>query len=443
MTHQEPTRLPTSMRRIDLELILACFAVFVLTRGPVFTLWAEAAPTWDQFAVPTAIVTSFWIVYLLVGLRLGSLRALATQHPGALAVAALGGWFTLSTVWSTGPSVTFSNGLGTLGVVVVALWLRSTLAPHQQLVAVFAGCAGGVFLSAVAVLADWSIATDANGETVGIYGNRNSLAPIAAVALLAGVPVLFRALTHALRRRGTVVALATQLPVMLLLSAALWLLVESRSMTSLFAAFGALAIGALVAIARTRLTARALAAALAATVAATGLGFVLVGSRISRAAGRGGDFTFRGNIWHTVFVGVSDRPVLGWGFSAAWWNPDFRAPLASNPVQAATIYEAHNGYLETLLGGGPIALVLLGAALAIGGWVLAARIVAERDYSVWWLVIGLYCLCANLLESFIGGHHVMWLLLAAALLSPRPTSVPARSPCRSRLRAESGPAIPG
>jgi hypothetical protein len=41
----------------------------------------------------------------------------------------------------------------------------------------------------------------------------------------------------------------------------------------------------------------------------------------------------------------------------------------------------------------------------------------ERDRTLWWLVIAAYCLLANLVESFIGGHHIVWLLLASALLS--------------------------
>jgi O-antigen ligase len=413
--HDDMTNPPAPDRTVDVAL--ASVAVFVLTRGPVFTLWSEWSPEWDQFAVGSAIVASFWLVYALVGIRLQLTWRLLLRHPGAIPLLLLGAWLSLSTLWSTGPAATFSNGVGTLGVVVVALWLRTALSLDRQLLAVFVGCGAGIALSALAVISNWLIAVDPNGETVGIYGNRNSLAPIAMLTLLAGAPLLITSLSTLAPRDGTVRALLRNLPTIATLSLALWLLVESRSMTSWFALAGALATGALVAATRGHLSSRALATGLGLLAVSIGVGFVAAGSYVSRLAGRGTDFTFRGTIWRVALDGVAERPVLGWGYLAAWWNPEFRDALAANPVQAATVYEAHNGFLEVLLGAGPLAVVLLGAALVTGGRALSDRVANERDRTLWWLVIAAYCLLANLVESFIGGHHIVWLLLASALLS--------------------------
>jgi O-antigen ligase len=257
------------------------------------------------------------------------------------------------------------------------------------------------------------------------------------ITLLAGAPVLISGLSRHVPRQGIARALLRHVPTITVLSLALWLLVESRSMTSWLALAGALSTGAIVAATRRRWTSRSLATGLGLLALAVGVGFITAGTHVSRLAGRGADFTFRGTIWRLALDGVTERPVVGWGYLAAWWNPDFRAPLAANPVQAATVYEAHNGFLEIVLGAGPLAALLLVAALVAGGRAVSDHVVNGRDWSLWWLIIATYCLLANLVESFIGSHHIMWLLLASALLSASNTvQVPFGRSRRDRDRVE-------
>jgi O-antigen ligase len=407
----------SSDRRLDLAV--AAFAVFVLSQGPVLTLWARHSPPWDAFAIPAATVTTFWMVHALVLFR----WARAADGPGRAPVAialfgATSTWLVLSTVWSTGPSATFTNAAGGLAVVATGWWLRSRMSTVAAIWAVWVGTVAGVLVSAIAIAIDAPFAVDPNGERVGIYGNRNSLAPVAMLAVLSSIALVVLEIDQRRSRdhAGPVPAMLTVAALLAGAGLSMWAVLVSGSLTSWFAAGAAATTAIAFAIAANRLSRRTLALGLVGAAAVLGVAFLLVGPLVSRALGRGSNFTSRGEIWDAAWTGYLQRPKLGWGFAAAWWDPEFRAPLSTNPLLEATIFEAHNGYLEVLVGGGPIALLLLFASLAASAVAIAGsgRPGTDLVEGWWWAGIAAFCVTANLQESFIGGNHLMWLLLVAS-----------------------------
>jgi O-antigen ligase len=87
-------------------------------------------------------------------------------------------------------------------------------------------------------------------------------------------------------------------------------------------------------------------------------------------------------------------------------------------VLDTTIFEAHSGYLEVLLGGGVVPLLLLAAALFIGARHVVMNVFSSPNQAaVWPLALIAFTLTANLQESFLVGHHFLLLLLFVGLLS--------------------------
>jgi O-antigen ligase len=413
------------------HVAVAVLMILVLTQGPVYNLWLRNASPWDQFAVQSAIVATFVGTYLVVGWLAGSGGRPVTevaQVPmvGLGALCALVG---LSTAWSTSRSVTLIAFVGLAGVLGCARWFRTTLTLRAQISSVFVATAIGVLWSGFAIWRSWPDAIDTSGLWVGIYLSRNSLAPVATLALLSG-GYLLPDLVRTTRLRGLdirrSVALAATVGVMLV---ALELLRKTRSLTSLFAiAVVVVAVCWTHLARRLRLASRTAALLSTAAIAVGLVAARLWGSSLSLWLGRGSDFSHRGKIWRIVWENYRLHPWFGWGFVAAWRDPVFRIPFHPDQPLDSTIFEAHNGFLEILLGVGPIGLLLVIAAIVAGVWHLHREFIDGGDEATtWWIAIAAFCIAANLQESFIVGHHVMFLLLAAAILVPSRTALAGRS----------------
>jgi O-antigen ligase len=82
--------------------------------------------------------------------------------------------------------------------------------------------------------------------------------------------------------------------------------------------------------------------------------FLAFSDDLVTVVGRDTTFTGRTYIWPIVLDAVWQRPLLGFGYYAA--TADFIRPLLLGGVGAA---DAHNGYLDVLLGTGIVGLVSL------------------------------------------------------------------------------------
>ena len=400
------------------RIIVAAIAVLGLTQGPVYRLWTEAPAEWDAFAAPGAIVSTFMVLYLPGAIGLGrSVQTPTTKFFRRYALLiGFCTWMLISTLWSVAPAVTATNTIGLAGPAVLAVWIRRRFSATEAATAVFLAMSTGVLLSAWAIWRDWSSSVDVDGHWAGIYYNRNSLAPVAAVALLSGAYVAIALLRRPHRISGRVRVIPAMAGVATVGAVALRLLFGSRSLTSWAALAAAASIAGVTFVARRRgWSVRALGTWLGA-LAVSGL-VVLYGftDRISRWAGRGSDLTGRGEIWKYARQGIKERPVLGWGFMAAWRDPAFRERMNWNYLMER-VFEAHNGFLEVWLGAGPIGIALLAVLVIVGLVVCVRNLVTTPGESSWWLAVAGFCLVANLFESFVIGHHFMWLLLIASLV---------------------------
>ncbi|MEH2516358.1 exopolysaccharide production protein ExoQ [Bradyrhizobium sp. AZCC 1610] len=72
--------------------------------------------------------------------------------------------------------------------------------------------------------------------------------------------------------------------------------------------------------------------------------------------GRDATFSGRTDIWRIVLDAIWQKPLLGYGYYAA--TADFMRPLLVGEIGKAAV-DAHNGYLDVLLGTGIVGLVLL------------------------------------------------------------------------------------
>jgi exopolysaccharide production protein ExoQ len=82
--------------------------------------------------------------------------------------------------------------------------------------------------------------------------------------------------------------------------------------------------------------------------------FSVFGDELVALVGRDATLTGRTDIWRIVLDAVWQQPILGFGYYAA--TADFIGPLLVGGVGSAAV-DAHNGYLDVLLGTGIVGLV--------------------------------------------------------------------------------------
>jgi O-antigen ligase len=136
--------------------------------------------------------------------------------------------------------------------------------------------------------------------------------------------------------------------------------------------------------------------------------------------GRDTTLTGRTEIWSFVLSKITERPWLGYGFSAFFETQQFGRYVLDG--FGWSIPTAHNGYLETVLGLGWIGLVIL---LGYIGTMMYRLIVRSQTYStplfMFSMPVLVYYCGINLTEStMLGPSGISWLIMALAslLLTP-------------------------
>ena len=276
----------------------------------------------------------------------------------------------------------------------------------------------GVILSYLAVKQNWDLAVSQEGHWVGIYFNRNSLAPVAAVGLIASLGLLWVVVSRRTKQWWPVLSF-------ILIDIALldgYVLSRTRSSTS---------VGAVVAFAlvwgcwsvirllhrRGVLTfdqVRRYVYSSFVLVAGSGMwGLFKFQATILRWLGEEDFFNGRAAIWHYGWTGFLDRPIFGWGWMSAWKSSIFLKRDLWWTVQEAQF--SHSAYIDVLLGGGIIGAILLLLVLGYGGY---SRIESGLFSTAgqWSYAIMFFVLLASTQESFINGNHFLWLLLAASVI---------------------------
>lgn len=364
-------------------------------------------------------------------------RAAGQAQLSRTAIAAIA-WYSAaavaSSLWSVYASATLWRSVVYLGLALLALALAGLTAEELSTTLVLLTGAAVAGSLAVVVLRHKD-GVDSNGDWIGMYTNRNSLAPLAALGVIAGLCWLLPRSMPALRPgawRGasasgpigcghpagtTGSAGAVAVPWRrawgaALVTASLATLIGAGSRTAWLALAGALAsAGALGAAGAVRMRRwgprRARATVLGAALVSVG-----ACAAVGAAAWNVPTFAQRREMWRLVWDRVLERPWGGYGFFAFWEVPAL--------VQEHMLLQrgsAHNSLAETALGLGllgtvPFVMLVVLAAVNAGRG-LWLRPSADTGM---WVAVTVFVLLENVTESFVLWFSHIWVLLLAAAL---------------------------
>ena len=422
----------------------AAAALLVLTNGPVLLFSKrvlDRTGRWEDHAVWPLLVAAALCGAALAARELlaarsrprnpapkvavaGSLR----RDPAPTVAVAAVGWFSLaalcSSLWSVDPPATAWRSSIYVGMALLA-WAVAKLDEEESaaVLAVMAGAAVAASLLLVWLRPDLGL--HPNDDWKGVYTNRNSLGPLAAIGVLASVRYL-----QAPERWQRIAAAG-------LAAASIVTLVGAGSRTAWVSLVVAVAAASLVGAhhwLRRRLSP---SRARLAAVAAAGLG-AAAGAAALAVLWDVPTFSQRREMWGLVWDRIVQRPVLGHGFFTFWDIEELTQHVLLRRGSA------HNSFVEVGLG-----LGLLGAVPFTVIVVLAAR---NAGLALWrrpgpdtWMgaAVVAFLLVENLTESFVLWFSYSWVLLMAASLRPAPaaadlSATAALDPDASGAKAEAG-----
>jgi exopolysaccharide production protein ExoQ len=119
-------------------------------------------------------------------------------------------------------------------------------------------------------------------------------------------------------------------------------------------------------------------------------------------------FNSRSVLWSMAWSGILIKPVVGWGWQAAWHVREFWEQGAWWSVSGDNDW-SHNGYLDVLLGGGFIAGCLFITLIVLA----TSRMSNRSEWSKLWphIVLFTFIVAAATQESCLVGSHFLWALL--------------------------------
>lgn len=398
------------------EYVYATALLFLLTQGPVLHLWRTAELYTSVPITPTVQAT--FVAAQIPALMILSRRGLSRDmYRGPLVLLfALCSWFLLSTVWTNLSRYTIVEAISFAVSAAVGLYFAQSFPLRKLILIIFSAMQLGVLYSYLALRFRWSETIDTEGNLVGVYFNRNSLAPVAMLGLLSTGVVLYLISKHV--RGHFRLPLFASCVMLALIDSAIF--IRTGSSTSLGAAMVGIGVGAAWTLVRwfkqtrnvptLRIQRMVYPAFMAIMLFSTWFGFRYQ-QMIIGWFGKADFFNGRSALWHYSWTGVLDRPVLGWGWRAAWSTPEF----LKRDLWWTTIGSqfSHNGYLEVLLGGGFIAGMMFIAFILWSGWVKVGS-VCKDELGQLQFALAAFILVANSQEVFITGNHFLWVLLVAS-----------------------------
>jgi len=423
-----PVRLP-NLRTTQIskwaEYLYVVALLGFLTQGPVLKIW-EASGAIDSSIIGNTKFATYLVVQIPAIVMLfsrGIPRRMLVGPVGVLL--AFCGWMSISTLWSTFSSYTLVESFTLTVTCLAGLYIATSFTLLQQLTLFLVAMQPGLLVSWFAVRNNWSGATNfEENYWIGIYFNRNSFAPPAALGLLAAVSLLWIFIVR--RPKHWILVVFVLLDVVLLDAA---LLLRSKSSTSL----GAIGVFAFVWAfwtamrwlnRRRKFSADQLAQLvypgfLLALILLTWLSFNF-GEVLSRFFKNDLDFNGRRLLWRFSWDGFLDKPLFGWGWFSAWNTPSFFHEREYWWALTSTNW-SHSGIMDILLGGGIIGGALFVAAVVWSGARQLSRVFTQTA-GQWSFAAAWFVIAASTQESFIVGNHFLWLLLVSALAGSRSES---------------------
>lgn len=411
-----PTDDPTLARQGDAATVVeqgfAALCLLATTLGPVYTLrrhLGDFPPPWeDDWFVQTLFGCIYAVAAAAIVVGRRRCHRPSWRAVPLLALVVLG---VCSTAWSVAPDQTLNRSALFAGTTVLGAWigLRFSWAEQVRIVAraMLAGSAASAFVAVV-----WpstGTMTDRPGAFwAGIYFNRNSLAPVAALGVLAAL--LAAAGASGARRPAWLLAAAIDAAV----------LIQTSARTALVVLLGCLGVTAGAVVARAALR-RGIPTRTVALAAATVAASCLVASwavfdRVVAWAGVDPTLDNRTPLWSFVRMEIGLRRFRGYGFYAYWVAPGTSTRAIGYLNWSPPT--AHNGFLELGLGLGWTGLGLALIAVTSTIWSSAATAGRTRGVMVLWpLVATTFFVMADLTESFTLPNQFIWVVFVAAAVA--------------------------
>lgn len=420
-----------------LGLTVAAAWMFALGLGPIYTLRnrIEPLPT-GQFIDDARVNVAFVAIHLAVMVLLARRLPRLSRVSGALLVA-LHVLVIASALWSLAPGRSVTQGALFALTTAAALVVGDRIGIRGVLVAVAASSQAGVVLSQLVVRRGWPGTLDPNGDWTGLYLNRNSMGPVAVLALLATVTVTAmwaaewvsapgtRLGDGVARTRASAVGVVGSTVVVGLLVLDAHTLIKSASLTPMVGAAVAMAsafvAGGLPTLLRRRSGGNDEVVApgvLAVGVLTTWVGIAVVAllgrSELAPSLDRSTTLSGRTELWGWLIDASSRRPFTGWGWLGVWEDKPLEADVVGRfGVDFST---AHNAVIEMLLAAGVLGAVLLVATVGALIWP-TMQLAANRGANRWLGVIAVglagYVVAVNQLETYVGANLLPWALLVA------------------------------
>jgi O-antigen ligase len=300
----------------------------------------------------------------------------------------------------------------------------------EKLTVIVVAMQPGLLLSRYAIAHNWNLSTSTEGYWIGIYFNRNSLAPVAMVSVISSL-----ALLYVVYQRRTDKFRIYKLCILAdIVVFGVVVVLRTHSNTPFGGLIAFVAVFAFWEVLRksplrNQLNSvkqiRKVYSGFIALVAVCSVLAIQFQSKVLQAFGETVSFNGRSEIWKYSWNGFLDRPLLGWGWMSAWRSWAFMKMDLWWTVEGVTW--SHNAYLDVLLGGGVLAVVLLVAAVIWGVYRLVPTDV-KNPIDSWSVAFTFFFLAMCTQESFIIGNHFLWMLFVAVLTS---TATTAKQPDQS------------
>jgi O-antigen ligase len=328
-------------------------------------------------------------------------------------------WLVATTLWATNGQHSAVESVSLLTTFICGVYFAKRFTLTEKLAVIVVAMQPGLLLSRYAIANDWNMSQSGEGFWVGIYFNRNSLAPVAMVSVVSALALLYVVFINRDDKLriyklcvlanvvlfGLVVAVRTQSNtpfgglVTFVAVLSFWevarrsplrkYLSDTRQINKVYAGFIALA-------------------AMCSWFA------IQFQSKVLQAFGETVTFNGRSEIWKYSWNGFLERPLLGWGWLSAWRSWAFMRMDLWWTVEGVSW--SHNAYLDLLLGGGVFAVLLFAAAVL---WGIYRLIPSNRGNATqsWPIAFIFFYLAMCTQESFIIGNHFLWMLFVAVLTS--------------------------
>ena len=412
---------PVSIRLILrwTEYAYAATLLFFLTQGPVLSMWFASEQQNARPALAPQIATYFLVqipALVLVSRQKFTLRD-AWGPLGLLAILCM--WLTATTLWATNGQHSAVESVSLMMTFVCGVYFAKRFTLNEKLTVIVVAMQPGLLLSRYAIAHDWDFSTSIEGFWVGIYFNRNSLAPVAMVSVVSALALLYVVYLNK-ADRFRIYKLCILADIMIF---GFVVVLRTHSNTPFGGLIAFVAVFAFWEVLRKSplrkqlnnvKQIRKVHSGFIALVVMCSWFAIQFQSKVLRAFGETVDFNGRSEIWKYSWNGFLDRPLLGWGWMSAWRSWAFMRMDFWWTVEG--VMWSHNAYLDVLLGGGLFAVAVLAAAVVWGSYRLIPSQI-ENPINSWPIAFVFFYLAMCTQESFIIGNHFLWMLFVAVITS--------------------------